>query len=307
MTERKAFDGRRHTVIKRLGTAVESGMRGLRAGPLDQIQNWRFVRGDRRIALVRHREGYAKYYNPFLRWIEERLPEVRSLLELKLLPFEVQDWSRYALVVPWISETLLCRSSQVRGLALELTAAADRHGVPVINRPEQLLSTSKRDCSQRIAQLGVRTPRTERIEDESSFKADFNGMRLPLLVREDLAHGGRSPVFLVRHPQDARDVPLEKFARPIAVEFVDVRSPKDGLVRKYRYMAMGDTGIAHTLQISQHWEVRSGVRVIDEATRSEEIAYADAPDPHHDCFSACDAGWDWTLLRSTTALTKRVR
>jgi hypothetical protein len=55
---------------------------------------------------------------------------------------------------------------------------------------------------------------------------------------------------------------------------------------------MGDTGIAHTLQISRHWEVRADVRVIDDATRSEEIAYADAPDPHHDLLQHVRRGLD---------------
>jgi hypothetical protein len=281
-TVRKAFDGGHQPLVKRWGNAARVSMRGVTAAPLDRVRNWQFVRGDRKIALVRDRHGSAKYYNLFLKWIAERLPDVRSRLELNLLPCDVRDWSQYALVVPWIAETLLCRSPRVREQAFELTDAADKHGVPVINRPERLLNISKYDSAQRIARLGVRVPRTERIEDVAQFKRHLNGMRLPLLVREDLTHGGHSPMFLVRHPHEARDIPLKEFSSPIAVEFVDVRSPKDGLVRKYRYMAMGDTGVAHTLQCSQHWEVRADVRVINEATRSEEILYADAPDPHHD-------------------------
>ena len=54
-------------------------------------------------------------------------------------------------------------------------------------------------------------------------------------------------MILVRHPRDASQIPLQQFARPIAVEFVDVRSPRDGLIRKYRYMAVGDAAETYTL------------------------------------------------------------
>ncbi len=290
MDKQRAFDGMQRSIAKRWGRAIEEGVRSCKLRPLDQVRNWRFVRSDRRIALVRDRHGYAKYYNSFLRWIADRFPEVRSRLEFMSLPCRIHDWSRYALVVPWISETLLCGSTRVRQQTLALQSLADAHDVPMINRPDRLLSISKHDTAQRISQLGVRTPRIEHITDRSGFSRHFNGMQLPLLVREDLAHGGRSPVFLVRHPRDASQIPLQQFARPIAVEFVDVRSPRDGLIRKYRYMAVGDTGIAHTLQISDRWEVRADVRVINDATRAEEIVYADAADPHHELFQRVRRG-----------------
>ena len=220
---------------------------------------------------------------------------MRSRIELRSLPCEIRDWSEYSLVVPWIPDTLLYRSAQVRQQALTLTESCDTHGVPVINRPERLLSTSKHDCSRQIAGLGVRTPHVERIVDIEGFQRDLNGLKPPLLVREDLAHGGWSPVFLVQRLEDAQEIPLEKFANPIAAEFIDVRHPRDGLVRKYRYMAMGETGIAHTLQISQNWEVRSGVRLLNEQTKREEIAYADAVEPFHETLQRvrCGLGLDF--------------
>lgn len=292
---KKAYDARRHSPLKRLGKPLESVFRNLTMSTRDYHHNRRHVRADQKIAVVRHRQGLASYYKLFLSWTAENLPEVRSRMELRLLPCDIRDWSQYALVVPWIPDTLLYRSAQVRQQALALTASADAHGVPVINRPERLLSTSKHDCARQIASLGVRTPRVDRIVDIEGFQRDLNGLKPPLLVREDLAHGGWSPVFLVRQPDEARDIPLEKFANPIAAEFIDVRDPRDGLVRKYRYMAMGDTGIAHTLQISLDWEVRAGVRLLNEQTKREEIAYADVPDPYHEVLQRvrCGLGLDF--------------
>ena len=91
-----------------------------------------------------------------------------------------------------------------------------------------------------------------------------------------------SPVFMIQTREDLNAVPLEQFERPIAVEFVDVRSANDGLVRKYRYMQIGNTGVSHSLQISKHWEVRSGARLLNDRTIAEEVEYAAQPDPNQE-------------------------
>ena len=62
----------------------------------------------------------------------------------------------------------------------------------------------------------------------------------PLFVREDWRHSG--PVCRVESPSELKNVPLRKFRRPVAVEFIDVRDQRDGLYRKYRYLAAGDVG-----------------------------------------------------------------
>ncbi len=282
MSIKKPYSVKRCSPLARFGKPLESALRSVTVPARDCLRNRLYVRSDRKIAVVRHRRGLPSYYKSFLSWVAQHLPEVRARIELRLLPCKIRDWSQYSLIVPWLPDTLLYRSSRVRQQALALTASADSFGVPVINRPERLLSTSKHDCARQISSLGVRTPWTRRIDDMNRFRDDLQGLQPPFLVREDLAHGGWSPVFKVHRAEQVRDIPLEKFAHPIAVEFIDVRDPQDGLVRKYRYMATGDTGVAHTLQISGDWEVRSGVRVLDERTIQEEIVYADTPDPHHE-------------------------
>lgn len=250
----------------------------------DSMLNRRHVTAEPRIALVRHTQGLASYYKDFLAWMEHQLPDIRARCELRLLPCKITDWSRYALVVPWIPESLVYRSATARHWAFDLTRAADAHGVPVINRPERLLETSKYDTALRLAELGVRTPKVHRIQDIDGFQRNLNGLQPPLLVREELGHGRTSPGFIVRTDADAREIPLKQFERPMALEFIDVRSPRDGLYRKYRYMAMGEQGVNHSLQISNDWEVRGKTRLLNDATCAEEMAFADGRNKHEQVF-----------------------
>jgi hypothetical protein len=80
---------------------------------------------------------------------------------------------------------------------------------------------------------------------------------------------------------EARRLPLSKLSRPVAVEIVDVRDPRDGLFRKYRYVAAGDIGVSHHVQISEGWITRGDNRVVTSATREEELAYIAGPDSNH--------------------------
>jgi hypothetical protein len=81
-------------------------------------------------------------------------------------------------------------------------------------------------------------------------------------------------------PLDVRRLPLWRLKRPVAIEIVDVRDPHDGLYRKYRYIAAGDVGVSHHVQVSPTWITRGRHRVVTEQTRDEELAYISRPDPH---------------------------
>jgi hypothetical protein len=178
------------------------------------------------------------------------------------------------------------RDGLARQQAADLVAQARTFDIPIINPPEQLTGTSKHDCAQRLRAAGINAPESIRIVEPISFRETTAGMQMPFLIREDLAHGGWSPVYKIETHKDLQNVPLEQMESPIAVRFIDTRSSDDGLVRKYRYMAMGDIGIAHTLQISDHWEVRSGARKMTAGTIAEERNYCSRPDPNHALFQA---------------------
>ena len=133
------------------------------------------------------------------------------------------------------------------------------------------------DCSLRpaFARRAVVT-----VENHTASRETLHGLAPPLLIREDRGHG--RPAYFVERWRDLQRVPIRRFAHPIAVEYIDVRSPQDGLYRKYRYMATGEQGVTRHLMCGNHWEVRPGNRQITAATREEELAYLDAPEPNYE-------------------------
>ena len=84
--------------------------------------------------------------------------------------------------------------------------------------------------------------------------------------------------------RELRAIPLEQFRRPIAVKLVDVRTPEDGLFRKFRYVVAGRVGVPHHMQATQDWITRGDIRFHNETTRSQEESYISRPDPHHELF-----------------------
>ena len=268
--------------LKEIERRIRHATRPLR----DYISNARYSRGDNRFLVLRHPAALPSYYGKFLEWTHCNHPELRRRFELRLITESIGDWSRYSLVIPWLPETFLYRNSVARSQAAQLVAQARENGLPVINPPEKLLAISKHDASQQLIAAGVNAAKTVRITDPAQFQLKNCGLNLPILIREDLAHGGWSPVFKVNSQDELNQVPIDQMEMPIAVEFIDTRSKTDGLFRKYRYMAMGDIGISHTLQISEHWEVRSGVRKLTPSTIAEELDYCDHRDPNHKIYQA---------------------
>ncbi len=128
---------------------------------------------------------------------------------------------------------------------------------------------------------GLHVPKMELITDAGEFHETLLGIPLPLFVREDWGHGAIA--WSVASQADARATPLERFKRPVAVQWVDT-SGADGLFRKYRYFAAGDAGISHHLQCSAHWMTRGHNREVTNLTRTQELAYVEHPDVHHALF-----------------------
>jgi hypothetical protein len=279
------------SALVRAAKTLETGVRHLSRPVRDAVANWRFASGGKRFLVVRHRVTLPGYYRHLLSWLAKELPEVRSRFELHTLPCRISDWSRYVLMVPWFPDPLMHASKSAYRRAKALEERCRDRGIPVINPVDAILRVSKSECARQLARLGIRVPRIEPIRDLTAFQRNLGGMRPPLLVREDLAHAGRIPAFPIEKTADVGRpiektadvgrIPLESFEHPIAVEFIDVRSAHDGLYRKYRYFAAGDDGFAHTLQISRSWEVRSTNRLLNAATRAEELRFMSGPDPNH--------------------------
>lgn len=259
---------------------------GLYAGMAlwDALRNLRYAWSDRRFLVLHHPARQPFMYDVLLDWLAVFAPEARALFELHVLPFPVRDWSRYALHVPWLQDPVEAWSPSTFRRAARLAAACDRHGVPVVNRVERLANAAKSEGSRRIASAGFRTPRMARIEDPAEFRRSLLGIPLPLFVREDEGHGG--PMLRADTEEEARALPVESLRRPVAVELVDVRSPADGLYRKYRYVVAGDAGVRQSMHVSRAWAARGSDTVFDEPLRDEEVAFLASPEPDHARFVA---------------------
>ncbi|HTQ39311.1 MAG TPA: hypothetical protein VMJ32_09795 [Pirellulales bacterium] len=275
---------RQQSLANHLLHPLERGARWATRTIRDALENRQQVTGNERILLVRHRLHITSYYRKFLDWVATELPDVRRYFELCTLPCRSRIDSRTRLVVPWVSENMVSRRPHVYRQLKELEAIANAGGIETINRVDRILQALKLEASEAIAAAGVRTPKMTRILDHRQFNRDFGGLHLPLLIRENRAHGGSTKSYLIRNRADVERVPLEKFEDPIAVEFINVQSPVDGYFRKYRYLAAGQRGIALSVQIAKEWEVRGTKRDLNAATCREEMEHQRQPDSNHQRF-----------------------
>lgn len=250
----------------------------------DSWQNRRWSSKGRGFVIARH-SGKAPYFHDyFFRWLGEAVPQVRALFQLRLLPVRRLDWSRVAAfsawlqdpAVDWLPPNALARVRQIEG-------ECDLRRVPVINSIDKHTNATKSVGAGIIASLGIRTPKIESLED-ATRRDELAERSFPLILRDDRGHG--RPSFHVTNADQLASVEWDRLRNPIVAEFIDVRSPKDGLYRKYRYLAAGDVGVPRHLIISRDWEVRAKQRIRNAATQREELDYLREPDPNHDQLQA---------------------
>lgn len=250
----------------------------------DAVQNRRFVKAEKRFLIVRHPGKYPHFYNVLLHWLEEQYPDVRAFFDLRSLPCRIPDWSRYVLHVPWLQDPVQRWSLSGYRQANRLAAQCDQRQIPIINRVDRLLNTAKSTGARLIGSTGIRTPKMVRIEDARQFRETHGGLELPILVREDWGHGGL--VCRADTLAEVRKLPLRRFSRPVAIEFIDVQSHHDRRYRKYRYLAAGDLGMALSLHVCKDWKSKGGQAEFSEPFRDEELAYTNDPDPNHEQLQA---------------------
>lgn len=234
--------------------------------------------------VVEHPVYQRGFYQVILDWIAAHVPECLGCFGLHDLGEDLTPQPHHTLVVPWLQDPVQAWSAEAHRQALALTLRCDAAGIPIINRVERLVSAAKASGAQLMRDAGLRTPQHARITDIPAFRRDFLGLRLPLLVREDWGHGG--PMLAAATPHEARLLAVETLTRPVAAEVVDLPDPHDALYRKYRYVIAGKRGVPHHLQASREWITRGSNRVINAQTARDELAYINAPCPHHDAFMA---------------------
>jgi hypothetical protein len=254
--------------------------------------NRRHATAKERMLIVRHSGKQPYRFSYFLQWIERELPAIRACLELRLLPCRIGDLSPYVLCVPWLQDPVADWTPRGYRQAIDLAARCAAAGIPVLNGVDRTARSVKSECTRRIASAGVRTPRIVPIRSAEMLRDALGELGLPLLVREDRGHG--QPALLVETRADVDRVRLDRFAHPVAAEFIDVRS-SDGLYRKYRYLAAGEQGVARHLMIGDHWEVRTENRVRSTAARAEERAFLETPDPNRDALERARRALEFDL------------
>lgn len=250
--------------------------------PLSLVDRWsnlRRVRRSPRILITRHSGKRAYVFRDFWKWIQAEVPELSGRMEFQRLPCRLGDPSRYSLHVSWVGDTIEDWSPTGFRQAQQLQAECQRVGIPVVNDLSRLSNTTKLLGALLMGAAGVRTARTVAITDARGFRDHHAGFNFPFLIREDRGHG--QPAIRVESEAELAAVDLGLFRSPIAVEFIDTRSPKDGLFRKCRYVAAGEIGGPRHLIVNNEWEVRPERRLRTPDLLREEVEYLQSPDPNH--------------------------
>ena len=244
----------------------------------DLRHNLRAGRPERRIVVLRQWHNNWNYNDHFLAWVHARVPEAAPLFSLHRAPGRMPALDCCALLVPWLQDPLRERFPDVFAWVRRVEDACAARAIPIVNPVAHLSHAVKSVAAGLIAATGIRTARMVPIADPAAFRRDQGGLTPPFFVRENVRHG--SVMVMIDDLADLDRVPWAGFEAPVAVEFVDVRGP-DGLYRRYRYVAIGERGIARSLRTTATWRSTREARIFDDATCAEEVRYLTRPDPNH--------------------------
>lgn len=158
-------------------------------------------------------------------------------------------------------------------------------GCAVLNPPARIEPTRRDRLPSLLAGIeGLKVPRTARIAPgdlpagglaEAARAAGFSG---PLLVRPIGSHGGHG-LELVRAATDLGRIPIGE-AGAYVTEFMDFRSPADGLYRKYRVIFVDRVAYPYHLAISDNWLVHyvSSGMIGSPERQAEEMRFLQDPE-----------------------------
>lgn len=262
-----------------MGRAIKGALLRPHFALLDRRENrkWNSNPDAAKFLIVRHPGKSPLFHDYLLQWMAEEVLHLRSDFALGLLPCRGVNPQNYLALAPWLQDPVedwidLNSFQRIADLENEF-----RNGnAVVINSVQHLKAGAKSNSSRIFQRCGVRTPKVVVIHDPATFDPRDFGLQFPFVIREDRRHAG--PMRKVESSAELTRVNWEPFESPIAVEFIDVRDPHDGLCRKYRFVSAGDFGVPRHLIVSHSWEVRAQERVRNRATQDEETVYASAPD-----------------------------
>ncbi|MDH3583369.1 MAG: tetratricopeptide repeat protein [Phycisphaerae bacterium] len=194
---------------------------------------------------------------------------------------EFQEAVRHLAGFDVIVNTIADPEINARALGLLNDALVDID-VPVINRPQQVLDTTRQAISHRLQEIpGVVSPRTQQVRGSADLKAwAGTGLGLPALVRPlgSSTGIGLEKISSIPALQDRID---RLGGRTINLcPFVDFASP-DGLYRKYRVFVIDGNVLPEHCVICDDWNVHSSSRMklmrASATLRQEEQRFVQDP------------------------------
>ncbi|HRK20744.1 MAG TPA: hypothetical protein PLX06_02995 [Fimbriimonadaceae bacterium] len=246
-----------------------------------------------KILVLRHRLRDPAFYDQFLHWLVFHYPDTAEHFFIHDLPDPIPDNPRYCLLVPWLQDPVEQWSPTTFQQVVALSELLGQRGIRTVNRLENQANSSKCRASEIIRSVGFRTPRMVLIQDVKAFLATPN-LPFPFIVRENEGH--RGPMIRVTCGAELERVPWKELFCPVAVEFVDVADPNDGLYRKFRYTVCGQYGVSHHMVVSENWITHGDNRLISDTSREEELEYLRQEDPHREAFFKAAAAMELDLL-----------
>ncbi|MEM7284053.1 MAG: hypothetical protein AAF438_20795, partial [Pseudomonadota bacterium] len=205
----------------------------------------------------------------------------RHFVLARLPGFDVSA-NNVSLMVPWLQDPLRDLWPQKYVQASRIQARCLAQGAAVINPVERLSISRKSVSLPLLSEAGVRTAKVVRVDPRQPERL-LDDLTFPFILRDDIVHG--CPTQLINQAADLREVNWSSWSSPIALEFIDTRSP-DGFFRKYRYCLFGENGHNRHLIISNEWYVHADQRDFAEAHLAEEADFCHAEkNAHHDAFN----------------------
>lgn len=264
------------------GSIIQRARRIVRYTRSDRRHNARAraaSRGEKRVVILRDTLGTATFNDHFLHWLESNRPELARRIELRRLPGFAPSAYESALLIPWLQDPIAETAPSLFRWAKRVQDRFDAASLPVINRVDRVSISVKTVATRVLREAGVRAPLIVEIGDREKFLEHLGGLKYPFIIRENLYHS--RAMHLVHNADEFRAVRWDRMLTPVAAEYIDARS-KDGLYRKYRYVAVGEQGFQRHLILTTDWLSRSGTRVHTPESLREEIAYLEGPDPNHE-------------------------
>ena len=147
----------------------------------------------------------------------------------------------------------LCETTENRPILEELMKNMDNWPCPVINRPADILKTSREAAPFHLASVAeILMPASSRVGKASL--AEKTALETPFIIRPVDSHAGHGLAKI----NDLHEIPgyLETVKDPefFLSPFIDYRSA-DGLYRKYRVALIGGKPYACHMGISENWMI----------------------------------------------------